>query len=224
LFNKQNIKFQERRFLFFFVEYLKASDQPLDWTRTDYNTQTGNIVTLSSSRDCNTLQHTATHCNTLQHTATHCNTLTRDIWVHAIRASEQLCSTYRLKSNWCTYTYKVTYTLRLQHAQRSVNILQIMSNWGMRLQHTTRHYNAVNHCNALYSTARHCKTLCNALDWNRLQHTDRGHSDTVLFQRLQHTATQKIGIHRNTQCPLPETATRCCVLQHTETYFRVVTQ
>jgi len=30
---------------------------------------------LRCVRDCNTLQHTATHCNTLQHTATHCNTL-----------------------------------------------------------------------------------------------------------------------------------------------------
>jgi len=28
-----------------------------------------------SVKNCNTLQHIATHCNTLQHTATHCNTV-----------------------------------------------------------------------------------------------------------------------------------------------------
>ena len=47
------------------------------WTWSSYQSRTLQIhgSSLCNSRDCNTLQHTATYCNTQQHNTAHCNTV-----------------------------------------------------------------------------------------------------------------------------------------------------
>ena len=46
----------------------------------------GELQHAATHRNCNALQHTATHCNTLQHTATHCNALQRTAtYCHALQ-------------------------------------------------------------------------------------------------------------------------------------------
>ena len=59
-------------------------------------------------KDCNTLQHTATHCNTLQYTATHCNTLL-------------LASIFSLTN---TLQHTATHCNTLQHTATHCNTLQ----------------------------------------------------------------------------------------------------
>ena len=75
------------------------------------------IICMSTTRHCNTLQHTATLCNTLQHTATHCNTL----------------------------QYTAIHCNTLQHTAIHCNTLHHTAPHCNTLQHTATHYNTLQH-------------------------------------------------------------------------------
>ena len=112
-------------------------------------------------RDCNILQHTATHCDTLQHTATHCNTL---------QHTAAHCSTHCNSSIFIVLFYKETW-----HSIEPLNQTTRCNS----LQHTTTHYK---HCNTLQHSATHCRD-CNkpqhtATHCNTLQHA-AAHSNTL---------------------------------------------
>jgi len=66
-------------------------------------------------RDCNTLQHTATHCNTLHHTAPHCTTLQHTV-TH--------CTTLHQTAPHCnTLHHNATHCDTLQHTATHCNTL-----------------------------------------------------------------------------------------------------
>jgi len=115
------------------------------------NARDENRHTLTSKKDCNTLQHTATHCSTLQHTATHCNTL---------QHTATHCKTLQHTATHCnTLQHTTTHYNTLQHTATHCNTLQHTCNTpATHLQLTCN--SPVTHCSTLQHAATHFQVSC----------------------------------------------------------------
>jgi len=93
------------------------------------------------SRQCNTVQHSATQCYIAQHTATHCNTLQ-----HTLNVTRQ--------GKWVLFLFEA-----LQHnatlCATHCNTLQHTATHCNTAQHNTTHCNTLQHC----ATHTHVMTL-----------------------------------------------------------------
>ena len=189
---------------------------------------------LRTERDCNTLQHTATHCNSLQLTATHCstlqytathrNTLQRTATHHntlqhtatqgafntiALHASPELKDKFLpplVSGEWtgCVFFFLFPFLFTTQHTATRCNTLQHAATRYNTLQHAAIRCNTHLASRLVSLLVYHFLCFFTATQGIKLQHT------ATFCSTLQHTAT-----HCST---LQHTATHCNTLQHTATH------